>query len=96
MSEKYELFRKFACNAYREKGCWGKGSDDEDDRWTLTKDKIKGLYLHGYKNIEGKRLVIKGRKAWVSVEVKGVWRSWGSDHKTQKRSKLGINDTKRD
>lgn len=32
MSEKYELFRKFACNAYRERRCWDKGSDDEDDR----------------------------------------------------------------
>lgn len=62
MSEKYELFRKFAYNAYRERRCWSKGFGDEDDRWTLTKDKIKELYLHGYKNLEGKRLLIKGSK----------------------------------
>lgn len=24
--------------------------------------RIKGLYLHGYKNLEGKRLLIKGSK----------------------------------
>lgn len=60
MSEKYELFRKFACNTYRERGCRGKGLLMKMTGEHL--QRIKGLYLHGYKNLEGKRLLIKGSK----------------------------------